>query len=376
MKILMAGGGSGGHFYPIVAVARALRELAEKERIARLDLILMSDAPYDESILKQEEIIFEKSPAGKLRRYFSFKNFSDIFKTFFGILWTLGKIFLDMPDAVFAKGGYASFPALVAARIFRIPVFLHESDAIPGLVNRWAGKFAEKIAVSFQESALYFPKEKTALLGNPIRKRVINGNADEAHRVFDLEKNIKTILILGGSQGSQKINDTVLAILPSLVENYNVIHQCGKFNYEETSRRARVILNDSSFAKRYHAAPFLAEGDLGNLSKAADLAVSRAGAGAIFEIAAWGLPSILIPLNNSAANHQRKNAYIYVKRGAAAIIEEKNLKPHIFLFEIEKLLRDEKKMEEMKIAARNFAKIGAAEKIARELMNMALKHAQ
>jgi len=106
------------------------------------------------------------------------------------------------------------------------------------------------------------------------------------------------------------------------------------------------------------------------------VAVSRAGAGAIFEIAAWGLPSILIPLNNSAANHQRKNAYIYVKRGAAAIIEEKNLKPHIFLFEIEKLLRDEKKMEEMKIAARNFAKIGAAEKIARELMNMALKHAQ
>lgn len=372
----MAGGGTGGHFYPIVAVARALRELAEKERIARLDLILMSDFPYDESILKQEEIIFEKSPAGKLRRYFSFKNFSDIFKTFFGILRTLGKMFLNMPDAVFAKGGYASFPALVAARIFRIPVLLHESDAVPGLVNRWAGKFAEKIAISFQESAPYFPEEKTALLGNPIRKRVISGNADEARRVFDLEKNIKTVLILGGSQGSQKINDTVLTILPSLVENYNVVHQCGKLNYKETSQRAQVILKDYPFAKRYHSVPFLIESDLGNISKITDLVVSRAGAGAIFEIAAWGLPSILIPLDNSAADHQRKNAYIYVKKGAAAIIEEKNLKPHIFLSEIEKFLHNEEKMEEMKRAARNFAKIDAAEKIARELMNMALKHAQ
>ncbi len=372
----MAGGGTGGHFYPIVAVARALRELAEKERIARLDLILMSDTPYDESILRQEEIIFKKSPAGKLRRYFSFKNFSDIFKTFFGILRTLWEMFLDMPDAVFAKGGYASFPALVAARVFRIPVLLHESDAVPGLVNRWAGKFVEKIAVSFQESTPYFPKEKTALLGNPIRKRVIGGNADEARRVFGLEKNIKTILILGGSQGSQKINDTVLAVLPSLVENYNVVHQCGKLNYEEASQRARIILKDFSFAKRYHPVPFIAEGDLGDLSKTADLAVSRAGAGAIFEIAAWGLPAILIPLDNSAADHQRKNAYIYVRKGAAAIIEEKNLKPHIFLSEVEKLLRDEEKMKEMKIAARNFAKIDAAEKIARELMNMALKHAQ
>ncbi|MEK7596294.1 MAG: undecaprenyldiphospho-muramoylpentapeptide beta-N-acetylglucosaminyltransferase [Patescibacteria group bacterium] len=376
MKILMAGGGTGGHFYPIVAVAHALRELAEKERIARLDLILMSDTPYDENILRQEEIIFEKSPAGKLRRYFSFKNFSDIFKTFFGILRTLWKMFLDMPDAIFAKGGYASFPTLVAARVFRIPVLLHESDAIPGLVNRWAGKFAKKIAVSFQESALYFPKDKTALLGNPIRKRVISGNADAARRVFGLEKNIKTILILGGSQGSQKINDTVLAILPSLVENYNVIHQCGKLNYEEVNQRTPVILKDSSFAKRYYPTPFLAEGDLGDLSRTADLVVSRAGAGAIFEIAAWGLPSILIPLDNSAGDHQRKNAYIYVKKGAAAIIEEKNLKPHIFLFEIEKLLRDEEKIKKMKIAARDFAKIDAAEKIARELMNMALEHAQ
>lgn len=375
MKILLAGGGTGGHFYPIIAVARSLRELAERERIARMDLILMSDAPYDPDMLREEGIIFKKSPAGKLRRYFSLMNFVDIFKTGFGVLRALWDLFWEMPDAIFIKGGYAAFPALVGGVFFRIPMLVHESDAAPGLVNRWAGRFARRVAVSFEDAAEYFPKEKVALIGNPIRRSLIGGNKEEALRVFALENNIPTILILGGSQGSQRVNDVVLEILPSLLESFNIVHQCGAANFQSVKQRAGIILEKSIYAKRYHPVPFLSEGDLRNLSQVASLILSRSGAGAIFEIAAWGIPSILIPLEEAANDHQRQNAYIFVKAGAASVLEEKNLKPHILLSEIVKLLNDKDKLREMKSAAGRFAKIDAAQKIARALIDLALEHA-
>jgi UDP-N-acetylglucosamine--N-acetylmuramyl-(pentapeptide) pyrophosphoryl-undecaprenol N-acetylglucosamine transferase len=375
MKILFAGGGTGGHFYPIIAVARALRDLAEKERIARLDLVLMSDDPYDVDILRQENIDFKSVPAGKMRRYFSLQNFVDYFKTFFGIIRAIWGIFWDMPDVVFGKGGYASFPAMVAARFFRIPVMIHESDTVPGRVNLWAGKFATRVAVAFPEAMSYFPKERTALIGNPVRRHVIGGSRDEAIRAFSLDAKIKTIFVIGGSQGSQKINDILLSVLPELVKKYNVIHQSGKANFDYVKGRASVILNKNADALRYHPLSFVSEGDMRNISQAADLVVSRAGAGAIFEIAAWGVPSILIPLQGSAGNHQNENAYAYVKSGAASIIEEANLSPHIFAFDIDKILLDDKKLMEMRQAASRFARLDAADKIARALLDMALEHA-
>ncbi|MBI5742310.1 MAG: undecaprenyldiphospho-muramoylpentapeptide beta-N-acetylglucosaminyltransferase [Candidatus Niyogibacteria bacterium] len=375
MKILFAGGGTGGHFYPIIAVARSLRDLAEKERIARLDLSYMSDAPYDINLLRQENIKFLQAPAGKMRRYFSIWNFVDYFRTFFGIIRAVWGIFWDMPDVVFGKGGYASFPMLVAARLFRIPLLIHESDAVPGRANAWAGKFAKRIAIAFPEAAEYFPKDKTALIGNPIRRRVVGGSAEEAIRSFGLDGTVKTIFVIGGSQGSQNINDAILTVLLDLVEKYNVIHQTGKQNYEVVNGRAGVILNKLPNATRYHAVDFVSEGDLRNISQVASLVISRAGSGAIFEIAAWGLPAILIPLDNSAGDHQRKNAYSYVKAGAAAILEEQNLTPHVLNFEIDKVLKDEKRLQDMRTAAQRFARLDAADKIARALIDMAIEHA-
>src|SRR3989344_3774262 len=184
MKILLTGGGTGGHFYPVIAVARALKKLAEEERFIEMSLTYLSDDPYDIRLLKEEGIDFVSVPAGKVRRYFSFLNFTDIFKTAWGILRAVIYVFWQMPDVIFSKGGYASFPALIAARIFRIPVLIHESDVVPGRVNRWAGSFADRVAVSFPESAKYFPKEKTALTGNPIRARLIGGNVEEAREIF------------------------------------------------------------------------------------------------------------------------------------------------------------------------------------------------
>ena len=308
MKILLAGGGTGGHFYPVIAVARALKDAAERERLVSLDLSYMSDAPYDARLLKEEEIKFIKVPAGKIRRYFSVLNFFDVFKTAWGVLRAIFKIYADFPDVIFAKGGYASFPALAAAKFFRIPLVIHESDLVPGRVSRWASKFAARIAISFPESVEYFPEERAALTGNPIRRQVLGGSPEEAREIFSLEGAAPVLLILGGSQGAQKLNDVILEILPELVKSWQVIHQTGRANFDEVKLRAGLILESSQVRARYHPHPFLDEGGLRNASKAAFAAIARAGAGTIFELAAWGLPAILIPLSHAAQDHQRANA--------------------------------------------------------------------
>ena len=368
MKILLTGGGTGGHFYPIIAIADALYNIAEEERLVGLELILMSDNPYDKTLLQRKGIHFQKITSGKMRRYFSLLNITDGVKTLIGILSAIRQIYAHFPDVIFGKGGYASFPALVAARIFKIPVIIHESDVVPGKVNKWAGSFAKRVAISFPDSLKYFPREKTALTGNPIRTSILGKTPDEAREVFQLESSIPTILVLGGSQGSQKINDIFLDIAPELVKNYQVIHQCGRNNIDSVTKRMSVVLEKSSFKNRYHIFGFLNDTELRNASSAADIAISRAGSGAIFEIAAWNLPSILIPLPNSAQDHQRENAYAYARTGACQVIEQENLTPHILLSEIQKLLKDEKRKTRMRDAAAGFAKLDAAQKIAREII--------
>ncbi len=374
MKILLAGGGTGGHFYPVIAVARALKDAAERERLVSLDLSYMSDAPYDAWLLKEEEIKFIKVPAGKIRRYFSVLNFFDVFKTAWGVLRAIFKIYADFPDVIFAKGGYASFPALAAAKFFRIPLVIHESDLVPGRVSRWASKFAARIAISFPESVEYFPEERAALTGNPIRRQVLGGSPEEAREIFSLEGAAPVLLILGGSQGAQKLNDVILEILPELVKSWQVIHQTGRANFDEVKLRAGLILESSQVRARYHPHPFLDEGGLRNASKAAFAAIARAGAGTIFELAAWGLPAILIPLSHAAQDHQRANAYAYARQGGAVILEEQNLAPHIMLSELEKILKNRELRERMIKSAQAFARPDAAAKIAQEIIRLALAH--
>jgi len=376
MKILFTGGGSGGHFYPIIAVADAIYEIVQEKRLIIPELILAADSKYDNELMEKEGLKFKKIYAGKIRRYPSFLNFIDLFKSALGVLKAIWLIYSEMPDVVFGKGGYASFPPLLAARLFGIPVIIHESDTVPGKVNRWAGKFAKKIAISFPGTAEYFPKEKTALIGNPIRKSLNGSSMEEGRELFNLEIGIPTLLVLGGSQGSQKINDTFLDIAGELVKFYQIIHQCGKNNKEDTGARLNTIMETSLFKNRYHLFPYLNESQLRAASKITDLIIARAGAGTIFEIANWGIPSILIPLENSAQDHQRENAYSYARNNTGIVLEENNLTPNVLASEIKKLLSEEKKLGAMKEAAKEFAKPDAAKKIAEEILNLALEHAK
>lgn len=374
MRILFTGGGSGGHFYPLVAVARSIFKEAESERIAKVEIFLISDLATTEqkNLLFKEDIKFLKVPAGKIRRYFSLLNLSDFAKTFFGIVVSFFKIYRLLPDVVFSKGGYSAFPVIFCAKIFRIPMIIHESDSVPGVVNRWAGKWAQKIAVSFKETSKFFDSKKTIISGNPIRSQLLGGNTKEALLHFNLEEKVPVILILGGSQGAMKINETILDILPELLEKYQIIHQTGEKNFKDTKGRAGVILESVSLKHRYHSFPFLDEGSLKNAGKIASLVVSRAGSGSVFEIASWELPSILIPLYNSAQNHQRENAYNYAGGGACEVIEEPNLKPHILLFRIDNILSNEEKMKTMSGAAKYFSRPDAANILAREIIKLGI----
>ncbi len=374
MKIVFTGGGTGGHFYPIIAVAERVNQIIDREHIIGAKLYYFSDSPYDKEMLLENSLSYEEIKSGKMRTYFSFKNFSDVFKMFFGAINATFKIFSIYPDVVFGKGGYASFPTIVAARILRIPVVIHESDSAPGRVNKWAGHFAKKVAISFPEAAEYFPKKRVAWTGQPIRIEIEHpADKKEALEYFKMEPGLPVILILGGSQGAELINNTVLDALPTLVKNYQVIHQTGVRNFKTVSGQAEVILAGDPHKLRYTPFPFLNSLQMKMASGAATLIVSRAGS-TLFEIAAWGIPSILVPFTNSNADHSKKNAFNYARSGACSVVEEINMSANILYGEIERILSDKASCAQMAQNAKAFAKAGAAEKIARELVDIALSH--
>lgn len=374
MKIVFTGGGTGGHFYPIIAVAEKVNKVVDAENIVGVKLFYVSDSPYDREALFEHGIMYEEVPTGKMRTYFSIKNFLDVFRTAAGMFRGFWKIFSLYPDVVFGKGGYASFPTIFAARLLRIPVVIHESDSAPGRVNKWAGKFAKRVAVSFEGAAEYFPADKVAWTGQPIRMEIETpAERSKALEYFKLESNVPTVLILGGSQGAELINNTVLSALPRLVKNYQVIHQTGVRNFRTVSGEAEVALTGNAEKGRYTPVAFLNPLAMKMAAGAADIIVSRAGS-TLFEIAAWGVPSILIPFQNSNADHAHKNAFNYARAGACTVIEEMNMTGNILVAEIDRIMGDEKTRGRMAGSAKAFYKPDAAQKIAQQLVDIALSH--
>ena len=374
MKIVFTGGGTGGHFYPIIAVAQRVNQIIDKESIIGAKLYYFSDDPYDREMLSENGLLYEEVHAGKMRTYFSLKNFFDIFKMFFGTINALYKVFSIYPNVVFGKGGYASFPTILAARILRIPVVIHESDSVPGRVNKWAGHFAKRVAVSFKEAAEYFPKNSVAWTGHPIRSEIEHpASSKEAFKYFKLESDLPVILVLGGSQGAELINNTVLDALPRLTKSFLIIHQTGINNFKNVVGRAQVVLTSNQEKSRYLPFAFLNPLGMKMAAGVATIIVSRAGS-TIFEIASWGTPSVIIPITTTNGDHQRKNAFSYAHTGACDVIEEMNMTANILSSEIERIMNDKTIWNKMAQYAKAYNKPDAAYKIARELMDIALSH--
>ena len=367
MKILFTGGGTGGHIFPIIAICREIKKMETNQNFEFFYI-----GPEDDLsslLLPKEGIKVKTVMAGKVRRYWepksTIQNLIDILiKIPIGTLQALFYIFFLGPDIIFSKGGYGSLPAVIAGWLLQTPIFLHESDAAPGLANRITSKLALEIFVSFPVSKTeYFNPKKIISVGNPIRKDLLGGSPKEGKVFFRLTLEKPTILILGGSQGSQRINDTIISALPDFVSNFEIIHQVGQRNFKQVKDEIKVLLRED-LNRYYHVFPFLRETELKYALAAADIIISRAGAGTIFEIAAMGKPSILIPLPESAQCHQVKNAYAYADTGAAIVIEETNLTPHFLLEKLKYLSSHKKELEYMSVMAKFFSRPKAAKIIA------------
>ncbi len=373
MKVILTGGGTGGHFYPLVAVAEELNNIIDEENLADSRLYFLAPDPYDKKALYENGIVFKQITAGKMRTYFSLQNFFDIFKVGIGILQAIFTVFAIFPDVVFSKGGYGAFPTVFAARLLGIPVIVHESDSVPGRVNIWASKFAKAIAVSYKQTVDYFPKEKIIHTGQPIRHNLHEPTTEGAHEFLNLESETPILWVLGGSLGAQTLNSVIEETLPQLLPKYQIIHQTGADNFDEIKKLTDAMLVDNQYKYRYHPYPFLNQLSMKMIAGVADVVISRAGS-TLFEIAHWEIPAIIVPITNSHKNHQIKNAYNYAREGACIVIEENNLSDSLLVFEVNRIYDNADIQEKMKAGAKTFAIEDASRKIAEEIAAISLKH--
>lgn len=363
-RILFATGGTGGHVYPVASIIKAIRD---KNGGIEMELIGTGKTLADTAA--ELNLPLHQIWSAKIRRYFSLLNIIDIFKLPVAFLQSLYFVWRFMPDIVFAKGGGASFMPALAAKLLFIPLYIHETDVVPGLTNRRLARLANKIFVSFESSKQYFDAGKVELVGNPIRRELLTGNKTDALAFFKFVDTKPVILITGGSQGAQKINNIVIEALIELITEFQVIHLSGSELFAQVDAAVKQVEKEGTgtYGKfvetNYRLYPYLNTKEMTLAYNASDVVISRGG-GALFEIAAVGKPVIIIPLAGAAADHQMANAQSLVQYGAT-VISEDNLTEHIFIQEIKDCYRDR---EALGLRIRTFARPEVAELIAKALL--------
>jgi len=369
-RVLTTAGGTAGHIYPVAAVVAELQTMAAEQQVNLEVRYLGAYGPFRE-FLQQNNIRVQRVANSKLRRYFAWQNFIDVPKFIWSIFQALWKIFWFMPNVLFSKGGPGSLAVVLAARFYRIPIIVHESDAVPSVTTNITSKFADTVAVSFASTVGQFTQKEVIHTGNPIRKYLLTDpiSKEKGRGYFGFNPHAPLLLVLGGSQGSTSINDFILDVLPELLQSVQVLHQTGKEDYERVVHEARVALEKlpEEVQRKYKAIDYF-EKDIRIAYQGADLVVSRAGASHTCEISAFGKPSILIPLPLAANDHQRANAMEYQKAGAAIVMEQDNLLPHVFLNNVVGLLTNPAKLGAMGEAARAFYKSDAASNLAQVIL--------
>jgi UDP-N-acetylglucosamine--N-acetylmuramyl-(pentapeptide) pyrophosphoryl-undecaprenol N-acetylglucosamine transferase len=359
-RILITGGGTGGHIFPSIAIAHRLQEKLGDD--ARL-IYIGSGNSLEQPLYDLCDVSYTIT-SGKWNRFFTWKNLIMPFLVLWGFFQSLIFLLREMPDVVFSKGGSVSFPVVLAARLYAIPVVLHESDVIPGMSHRILGKFAQKIALGFDDAGEYFLKDKVVSVGNIAREDISLGDAKRGRERFGLSESKPIIVVLGGSQGAKNINEHVVDILEEILPLTQVLHQTGKEKLEETKARARKHEGVKPGRRGYVPVGFFDAEEMRDALACADVVISRSGATAIAEIAACHKVALLIPLESSANNHQRMNAFVLAKQGAALVLEEGNLHEHMLVGKIKKLLFETELREAMKKNIAQFSFPEAADRVA------------
>ncbi|HPW34375.1 MAG TPA: UDP-N-acetylglucosamine--N-acetylmuramyl-(pentapeptide) pyrophosphoryl-undecaprenol N-acetylglucosamine transferase [Candidatus Paceibacterota bacterium] len=374
IRIAFTGGGTGGHVYPLLTVADSIKKQLDASKKDYLFYYFGSPDSFGTEFLSRK-IKIVNIVSFKFRRYFSVENIIDFFKFPIAFIQAFVKMFFVMPDIVFSKGGTGAIAVVLAAAFYRIPIFIHESDSIPGLSSKISFPFAKRVAVSFSKTLEYFSGSKVALVGNPIRSFLLEPENDltqeKAKKIFGFDPGLPLILVLGGSQGSTRINEFMLDNVKDFISKYQVLHQVGLDNFSSFKNELAVATQRFIPQERtkYRIVDFFRK-EMKDAMIAADVIVSRSGSGAIFEIASFKKPSILIPLPESANNHQFYNAYEFAKKGSCIVIEEDNLQPTIFFNQLDNLIKDPQKYSAMAGNAGLFSKPQAADMIAGEIISL------
>lgn len=319
MKILLVGGGTAGHAWPIILIAQSLM----KNRRAKI-LYVGSRQGIERHLVKNTQIPFQAIFVGKRRAYFSLANFWDLLKIGAGLIQAFFIIVIFHPDVIFAKGGYVTGPIIFWLSFFKIPLVIHESDVVFGKANLLAAKKAARICLGFpiEEYKEDLLLEKLIYTGIPV--------ATDFSKIPIHAGVRQKLLVTGGSQGSSKINHLIAEILPELLKNYEIWHLTGKKDYDQSAKTKDP---------HYHLFDFTDQ--MPRLMRDSDLVISRAGASTLAEIAATSKPSILIPLETAKGEHQETNAQVFLKRNAAVVLSEKNLTSNSLLSIIDNLMADE-----------------------------------
>ncbi len=356
-RFLLAGGGTGGHIYPALAVAQQIKLLKPESEI----LFVGTKKKIESRVVPQYGFNFRSIWISGFSRKLTMENILFPLKVIVSMIQSIMIVMKFKPRVAIGSGAYVSGPSIWASSVFGSKIILLEQNSYPGITNRILEKRAEEIHITFDESKKYFREQKKLkLTGNPVRVNLKMIERSEALKQFDLATDKKTILILGGSGGARSINDAIADSISDLVENnIQVIWQTGVLYYEENKK-----YNNNSIK----VLPFI--DDMSAAFSACDLLVARAGATTITEVSFLGIPVVFVPSSNVAANHQYKNAKAISDQSAAILIEDKNLKSSLVKTVID-VIHDDKKLDELKKNISAFAKPNAALVIAENAIKMA-----
>lgn len=313
--IVLTGGGTAGHVTPNIALISRLKE--QGYQISYIG----SYNGIEKTLIEELGIPYHGISSGKLRRYFDLKNFTDPFRVLKGFSEARKLLKQLKPDVVFSKGGFVTVPVVVAAGRLKIPTIIHESDMTPGLANKLCIPSAVKVCCNFPETKAHLPEGKAVVTGTPIRQELLQGDADKGRAFTGFTTEKPVLMIIGGSLGAQAVNDAVRRILPQLLEDFQVVHLCGKGKKDDTK----------DGLKGYVQYEYI-ESELADLFAMADIVISRAGANAICELQALKKPNLLIPLSASASRgDQILNARSFEKQGFSMVLEEEAITDNVLL---------------------------------------------
>jgi len=343
MKIVVSGGGTGGHIYPALAL---VREIQKENKDAEF-LYIGTLNGLESKIVPRENIAFQSIHITGFKRKLSIENVKTIFRFLKGVTKCKSILKKFKPDIVIGTGGYVCGPVVYAASSLRIPTIIHEQNSVPGLTNKFLSRYVNKIAICFEETKEYFPSDKTVFTGNPRASEVIGKDGIKGRLSAGLSTTKPAVLIFGGSRGAKPINEAVVKALSELAEKpYQILYITGDVHFENVKKEVELVGNPKNVVIK----PFIH--NMPEVLAGIDLVVSRAGATTLAEITSLGIPSILVPSPYVTNNHQEKNARALSDHGAAELLLEKDLNNKSLVSHIDRILLNNENLKEMKLKAK------------------------